>query len=86
MEYWTSLFEEDVEVEDYGVLPQKVENFKSVTDPGRTQIVFESDEFTQTVSKAMQSEYTMIINRIRQTLTIDAGTEPTIDDLVHYFL
>ena len=79
------IFDDDVEVDDYEVLPQKLENFKSLTDPERSSIVFEPDESTQTVSKSMQTEYEIILNRIRKSLSLNANTDPTIDDLVNYY-
>ena len=70
---------------DYDVVPQRLDKFKTIEDPERGKIAFESDYATNLISNEMITEHNMILTRIRHTLGIQEDKYPTLDDLMKYF-
>jgi hypothetical protein len=71
--------------DDYDVIPQRLDNFKKVTDPHKSRITFGEDDTTKIISKAMVTEHTMISRRVKQALLIEEDEYPNMEDFIKFF-
>ena len=71
--------------DDYDVIPQRLDNFKKVTDPQKSRITIGEDDTTKIISKAMITEHSMILRKVRQALLIEEDEYPNMDDFIKFF-